>query len=136
MDKRIKDIESKHMKKDVPKFSIGDTVKVHVKIVEEGTRRTQAFEGIVIGERGSGTRASFTVRRISYGEGIERTFPLHAPAVDKVEVIRRGKVKRAKLYYLRKKIGKKTAVEEKIGEPSKQKESPKAPDDVPEEATS
>jgi large subunit ribosomal protein L19 len=114
---KIKSVESKHKKKQVPEFSVGDTVRVYIKIVEEGKQRLQAFEGMVIAKKGSGIKKSFTVRRISYGEGVERIFPLHAPAVNKIEVVRRGKVKRAKLYYLRKKIGKKTTVEEKIGEP-------------------
>lgn len=114
MDK-METITSMYEKKDIPKFSVGDTVKVYLKIVEEGVQRVQAFEGIVIGKKGSGIRESFAVRRISYGEGVERTFLLHEPAIEKVEVIKRGKVKRAKLYYLRKKVGKKTAVKEKIG---------------------
>jgi len=113
MDK-MKIIESKYMKKKLPQFAIGDTVKVYLRIVEEGKQRLQAFEGMVIGRRGSGIKESFTVRRISYGEGVERTFPLHAPTIDHVEVIRRGKVKRAKLYYVRKRVGKKTVVEERI----------------------
>lgn len=113
--KQIQDIEARHMKKEIPEFSIGDTVKVHIKIVEEGKQRIQGFEGIVIGRRGSGIRESFTVRRISYGEGLERIFPLHAPTIDKVEVLKRGKVNRAKLHYLRKKVGKSTKVVEKIG---------------------
>jgi len=119
---KIKAVESKHMKKEKPKFSIGDTVRVYLKIIEEEKQRLQAFEGIVIGKKGSGIRESFTVRRISYGEGLERTFPIHAPSIDKVEIVKQGKVKRAKLYYLRKKIGKKTKVEEKIGPISKRKE--------------
>ena len=119
---KIKAVESKHMKKDEQKFSIGDTVRVYLKIIEEGKQRLQAFEGIVIAKKGSGLRESFTVRRISYGEGLERTFPIHTPSIDKVEVVKQGKIKRAKLYYLRKKIGKKTKVEEKIGPISKGKE--------------
>lgn len=107
-------IEAAHMKKEIPKFNVGDTVKVFVKIVEEEKTRLQAFEGIVIAKKGAGIKESFTVRRISYGEGVERVFPLHSPSVDKIEVVKAGSVKRAKLYYLRKKIGKKTKVEEKI----------------------
>ena len=120
MDKQktIKKIEEKYKKKEMPQFGVGDTVRVYVKIVEEGKQRLQAFEGVVIARRGSGVGEFFTVRRISYGEGVERTFPLHAPTVDKIEVVKHGKVKRAKLYYLRKKIGKKTGVEERIGEES------------------
>ncbi len=116
---KIEETEAKYMKKDAPKFSVGDTVKVFIRIIEEEKQRLQAFEGIVISKKGSGVRESFTVRRVSYGEGVERTFSLHAPSVDKVEITRRGKVRRAKLYYLRKKVGKKTTVEEKIGSISK-----------------
>jgi len=112
---KIKAVESKYLKKEVPQFSIGDTIRVYLKIIEEGKQRLQAFEGIAIGKKGSGTKATFTVRRISYGEGVERTFPLHAPTIDRIEIIKLGKVKRAKLYYLRQKVGKKTKVDEKIG---------------------
>lgn len=101
-------IEKEHMKKEVPKFNVGDAVKVFVKIMEEDNKtRLQAFEGVIISKKGSGVSESFTVRRISYGEGVERTFPLHSPSVDRIEVVKPGKVKRAKLYYIRKKIGKK-----------------------------
>jgi len=122
MDK-VKLVESKYAKKSPPSFSVGDTVKVYIKIIEEGKQRLQAFEGMVIGRRGAGIRESFTVRRISYGEGVERVFPLHATTIEKVEVVRRGKVRRAKLYYLRKKVGKKTEVEEKIGGVSEKEKS-------------
>jgi len=108
----IKELEKEFMKKDIPKFNVGDTVKVSVKIKEGDKTRLQAFEGIVIAKRGSGIRETFTVRRISYGEGVERIFQLHSPLLDSVLVVRRGKVKRAKLYYLRKKVGKGTKVEE------------------------
>lgn len=120
MDK-IKAIEPPDKQKDMPGFQVGDTVKVYLKIIEEGVQRIQAFEGMVIGKKGAGRGESFTVRRISYGEGVERTFPLYAPTIERVEIIRRGKIKRAKLYYLRKKIGKRTAIEEKI-EPASQAE--------------
>ena len=100
-------VEKDYMKKEVPVFRVGDTVKVWVKIREEDKFRLQAFEGVVIKKRGSGISSSFSVRRISYGEGVERTFPLHSPSVDKVEVIKSSKPKRAKLYYMRKKVGKK-----------------------------
>ncbi|MFH0771116.1 MAG: 50S ribosomal protein L19 [Candidatus Omnitrophota bacterium] len=102
-------VEKEYMKKEVPKFKVGDTVKVFVKIIEEDKTRLQVFEGLVIKTRGSGISASFTVRRISYGEGVERTFPLHSPSVDKVELVKSRNVKRAKLYYVRKKLGKKAA---------------------------
>jgi len=107
---KIRHIESDQIKKDIPGFRAGDTVRVYSKIQEEGKTRLQAFEGVVIRLRGSGLRRSFTVRRISYGEGVEKTFPLHSPTVDNIKVVRKGKVRRAKLYYLRKKIGKKSKV--------------------------
>ena len=110
----IRHIEEKHTKKDLPHFNIGDTVLVHVKIKEEDKTRIQVFEGIVIKEKGSGIQRSITVRRISYGEGVERVFPLNSPSLDKIEVKRKGAVRRAKLYYLRKKKGKKSKVDEKI----------------------
>lgn len=108
-------IESKYLKKDVPKFDIGDTVDVQMKIVEEGKARIQTFEGTVIARAGSGLRETFTVRKISYGEGVEMVFPLHTPSIEKVKVVKKGDVRRAKLYYLKRKIGKETKVEEKIG---------------------
>ncbi len=113
MDK-IKLIEERQFKKDVPQFNVGDTVRVEVKIVEEEKSRLQAFEGIVIRKKGSGMKSTFTVRRVSYGEGAERTFHLHSPLIEKVSVVRTGKVRRAKLYYLRKRVGEKIGVEEKI----------------------
>jgi large subunit ribosomal protein L19 len=116
MDKYLKLIEAAQMKKDVPAFGVGDTVDVQVKIVEEGKTRLQSFEGIVIARRGSGLRETFTVRKISYGEGVERIFPLHSPSVDRITLVKKGDVNRAKLYYLKKKVGKETKVEEKIGE--------------------
>jgi len=111
MKEKIKHVESSQIKKGLPEFKPGDTVRVFSKIKEEGKTRLQAFEGTVIGLKGSGLRRSFTVRRISYGEGVEKTFPLHSPSIDSVQVVKKGKVRRAKLYYLRKKIGKKTKVE-------------------------
>jgi large subunit ribosomal protein L19 len=118
MDK-LKKVEEKHTKKEIPKFQVGDTVKVFIKITEEGKQRLQAFEGIAIAKKGAGIRETFTVRRVSYGEGVERIFSLHSPSVDRIQVIRRGKVRRAKLYYLRKKVGKKTVIEEKVATTSK-----------------
>lgn len=112
--KQIELIESAHLKKEVPKFNVGDTVCVYVKIKEEDKVRIQAFEGTLIRKRGRGTKATFTVRKVSYGEGIERTFLLHSPLLDKIEVVRAGKVRRAKLYYLRKKVGKKLKIEERL----------------------
>jgi large subunit ribosomal protein L19 len=106
MDK-IKLIESEYTKRDVPKFNVGDTVKVLVKIVEGDDKiRLHPFEGVVIAKSGSGTKEHFTVRRVSYGEGIERVFPLYSPSIERIEVVRSGKVRRAKLYYLRGKVGK------------------------------
>lgn len=112
MNIKIEELEKELAKKKVPSFNVGDTVRVFVKIKEGDKTRLQAYEGIVIGRKGSGVRETFTVRRISYGEGIERVFQLHSPLVDSVSVIKRGKVKKSKLYYLRKKIGKHTKVEE------------------------
>jgi large subunit ribosomal protein L19 len=102
----LKKIEASSLRKEPLNFSVGDTVKVHVKVVEGDKERIQVFSGIVIGRRGSGINESFTVRRISYGEGVERVFPVHSPRVDKVEVERYGAVRRAKLNYLRDRIGK------------------------------
>ena len=99
-------IESEQFRKDDAKFNVGDTVKVHTKVIEGDKERIQIFSGIVMGRRGRGLNATFTVRRISYGEGVERVFPLHSPRVDKIEVERHGAVRRAKLTYLRKRIGK------------------------------
>jgi len=108
----IKAFTSEQLKTEVPQFNIGDTVKVHVRIVE-GTRvRTQIFEGTVIAKKNGGISESFTVRRVSYGVGTEKTFPLHSPNVQKVEVVRKGKVRRAKLYYLRDRVGKAAKVKE------------------------
>lgn len=107
-------IESEQYRKEPAVFAVGDTVKVHTKVVEGDKERIQIFAGVVIGRRGHGLNSTFTVRRISYGEGVERVFPLHSPRVDKVEVDRKGAVRRAKLTYLRKRIGKgATAVKEK-----------------------
>ena len=113
MDK-IQAFVSEQLKKEVPAFEVGDVVRVHNKI-KEGTReRIQLFEGTVIAKHGGGISETFTVRRISYGVGLEKTFPLHSPNVEKVQLIRAGKVRRAKLYYLRDKVGKDAKVKEKI----------------------
>jgi large subunit ribosomal protein L19 len=114
MNKYIKLVEAVHLKKDIPQFNVGDTIDVLVKIIEEGKTRAQTFEGVVIAKKGSGISETFTVRKISYGEGVERVFPLHSPSIEKIVVMKQGDVKRAKLYYLKKKIGKETKVEEKI----------------------
>jgi large subunit ribosomal protein L19 len=99
-------IESEQFRKDSPKFNVGDTVRVHTKVVEGDKERVQVFTGVVIGIRGHALSQTFTVRRISYGEGVERIFPVHSPRVDKIEVEREGRVRRAKLTYLRKRVGK------------------------------
>ena len=109
----IETLEKEQLRADVPKFGPGDTVKVHAKIVEGTRERIQIFEGVVIGRQGTGVREMFTVRRISYGVGVERMFPVHSPRVDKIEVVRRGAVRRAKLYYLRKLTGKAARIKEK-----------------------
>jgi large subunit ribosomal protein L19 len=107
-------IQSEQFRKDDAKFGVGDSVKVHTKVVEGDKERIQIFSGVVIGKRGRGLNETFTVRRISYGEGVERIFPLHSPRVDKIEVERQGAVRRAKLTYLRNRLGKgATLVKEK-----------------------
>ena len=106
-------IEEQQMKTDIPSFRPGDTVKVHVKIIEGSRERIQVFEGLVIRRRGDGLRETFTVRRVSNGVGVERTFPLHSPRIDKIEVVRRGIVRRAKLYYLRDLYGKAARIRER-----------------------
>lgn len=102
----LSQFETDHAKKEPPALRPGETVRVHVKVVEGEKERTQVFEGIVIGLSGKGNRATFTVRKVSYGVGVERIFPLHSPRIEKVEVVSRGKVRRAKLYYLRERSGK------------------------------
>lgn len=102
----IRQIESEQLRNDLPSFKSGDTVRVHVKVKEGNRERVQVFEGVVIRRRGGGLSETFTVRRVTYGVGVERTFPLHTPRIDKIEVTRRGKVRRARLYYLRDRVGK------------------------------
>ena len=109
----IRLVEAGQLKKDRDGFEPGDTVRVHVKVVEGEKERTQVFEGVVIRKRGEGAKASFTVRRISYGVGVERTFPLHSPRIERMEMIRRGRVRRSKLYYLRQLAGKAARLREK-----------------------
>ena len=109
----IKELESQQLKKEMPVINVGDTVRVQVKVVEGSRERLQAFEGVVIARRNGSVRETFTVRRTSYGIGVERTFPLHSPRVDSITVTRRGKVRRAKLYYLRGLSGKAAKVKEK-----------------------
>ena len=113
MDK-IQAFTSEHLKTEVPQFEIGDSVKVYIRITEGEKTRTQLFEGTVIAKRGGGISETFTVRRVSYGGGVEKTFPIHSPNVEKVVVFRQGKVRRAKLFYLRDRVGKAAKVKEKI----------------------
>ena len=110
----LKLISDAHLKESLPEFNIGDTVKVHVWIREGERERIQVFEGTVIARSGSGIAETFTVRRLSYGVGVERIFPIHSPNVEKVEVSRMGRVRRAKLYYLRDRVGKAAKVKEKL----------------------
>ena len=110
----IKNLTAGMMKEDAPQVKIGQTVKVHVKIREGERERIQVFEGTVIARNNSGIAETFTVRRVSYGVGVERIFPLHSPRIEKIEVLRRGKVRRAKLYYLRDRVGKRAKVKELI----------------------
>ena len=112
MQKLIEDITKEQLRSDLPAFRPGDTVRVHVKVVEGTRERIQLFEGVVIKRRGGGISETFTVRKISYGVGVERTFPVNTPKIAKLEVLRRGKVRRAKLYYLRKLRGKKARIKE------------------------
>ena len=110
---QLKHVEASHLKSDIPEFRSGDTVRVHVKVVEGNKERIQVFQGVVIARKGGGTRETFTVRKVSSGVGVERVFPLHSPIIDKVEVVRHGKVRRAKLYYLRDRQGKAARIKER-----------------------
>jgi large subunit ribosomal protein L19 len=109
----IETLESQYLRDDMPQFRTGDTVRVHAKVVEGGRERIQIFEGVVIKKQGGGLNETFTVRKLSSGVGVERTFPIHSPRVAKVEVARRGKVSRAKLYYLRSRSGKAARIKER-----------------------
>ncbi len=109
----LRTLEQEQMKKDLPAFKPGDTVKVHVKVVEGTRERIQVFEGVVIRRNGGGLRETFTVRRVSYGVGVERIFPVHSPKIEKLEIVRKGKVRRAKLYYLRELRGKAARIKDK-----------------------
>jgi large subunit ribosomal protein L19 len=108
----LDDLDSASLRTDIPDFRPGDTVKVHVKVVEGNKTRVQVFQGVVMGRAGDGVRETFTVRKVSYGVGVERTFPLHTPIIDKVEIVSRGDVRRAKLYYLRNLRGKAAKIKE------------------------
>jgi large subunit ribosomal protein L19 len=114
MNNMIKEIEEEQLKKEVPKFNVGDTVRVYGKIKEGNRERIQVFEGTVLKKQGGSNRATFTVRKNSNGIGVERTWPLHSPNVEKIEVVRTGKVRRAKLNYLRNRVGKKAKVKELV----------------------
>lgn len=114
MQKLIADLTKDQLRTDHPEFRPGDTVKVHAKVVEGTRERIQIFEGVVIKRQNGGIHETFTVRKISYGVGVERTFPLHSPRIDKIEVIRRGRVRRAKLYYIRSLRGKAARIKEKM----------------------
>ena len=105
-------VENAHVRDDIPEFRAGDNVKVHVRVVEGGRERIQVFEGVVLARNGSGSRATFTVRKLSFGVGVERVFPVHAPIISKIEVVRRGDVRRSKLYYLRDRVGKSARIKE------------------------
>ncbi len=109
---RVSVVEREQVKSKIPGFTPGDTVRVHLKVVEGGRERIQAFEGVVIGRKGGGLRETFTVRRISHGIGVERIFPLHSPRIERIDVLRKGKVRQAKLYYLRGKVGREARIRE------------------------
>ena len=106
-------VDAHSLRDDIPEFQPGDTVRVHVRVVEGNRARTQGFEGVVIRRQGSGVRETFTVRKVSFGVGVERTFPVHAPVIDRIERVTQGDVRRAKLYYLRDRVGKASKVKEK-----------------------
>ena len=110
----VKILSEQYMKKELPEMNVGDTVRIMVRVKEGNRERIQLFDGTVIAKRGGGISETFTVRRVSYGVGVEKTFPIHSPKVAKVEVIRTGKVRRAKLYYLRDRVGKASKVKEKL----------------------
>ncbi len=110
---RIRTLEAQALRDDLPEFGVGDTVKVTYKVVEGNRERTQPFEGVVIRRHGAGARETFTVRKVSFAVGVERTFPVHSPKIVKVELVTRGKVRRSKLYYLRDKVGKAARIKER-----------------------
>jgi large subunit ribosomal protein L19 len=118
MHTAIADLERAQIREDIPEFRPGDTLKVHVRVVEGSRTRIQVFQGVVIRRQGGGARETFTVRKISYGVGVERTFPVHSPSIDKIEVVTRGRVRRAKLYYLRSLRGKRARIKERRETPA------------------
>ena len=109
----LNQVENARLRDDIPDFAAGDTLRVHVKVIEGNRQRTQMFEGAVIRRQGSGIRESFTIRKVSFGVGVERTFPLHTPIIERIEFVTRGDVRRAKLYYLRDRVGKRAKIREK-----------------------
>ncbi len=113
-DAKIRLVEKDHMKKELPVFDVGDTVRVSISVKEGDKARSQIFEGIVIAKKGGAIAKNFTVRKMVFGEGVEKVFFLHRPTLEKIEVVKKGRTRRAKLYYLRKKVGKSTKIEEKI----------------------
>jgi len=113
MHTAIADLERAQIREDIPEFRPGDTLKVHVRVVEGSRTRIQVFQGVVIRRQGGGARETFTVRKISYGVGVERTFPVHSPSIDKIELVTKGRVRRAKLYYLRSLRGKRARIKER-----------------------
>ncbi|MDP8958379.1 MAG: 50S ribosomal protein L19 [Actinomycetota bacterium] len=109
---KLDQVESAYLREDIPHFSPGDTVRVHVRVAEAGRERTQVFEGVVLARDGGGLTSTFTVRKVSFGVGVERIFPVHAPIIQRIEVVRRGDVRRAKLYFLRQRVGKAARIKE------------------------
>ncbi len=136
MSNVIETLEQRQLRSDLPEFKAGDTVRVHFRVIEGSRSRVQVFEGVVIKRQGAGVRETFTVRKHSFGVGVERTFPLHSPKIEKIEVIQIGDVNRAKLYYLREKVGKKARVraKQRTGKLSSPSAAPAAPEDAPEPA--
>jgi large subunit ribosomal protein L19 len=131
---RVDPVEKPRLRDDLPDFRPGDTVRVHVRVIEAGRERIQVFQGVVIRRRGGGLRESFTARKISFGVGVERTFPLHSPTIAQIEVTSRGDVRRAKLYYLRQRRGKRARIRElrtpvQTTSPAASAEAPEAPED-------
>ncbi len=120
----IETIEKSQLKTDIPRFRPGDTVRVHVKVVEGDKERIQVFEGVVLRRGGTANRETFTVRKVSYGVGVERTFPLHSPRLEKIEIVQQGQVRRAKLYYLRERSGKAARIEERTLARASSQETP------------
>lgn len=120
----IETIEKSQLRTDIPRFRPGDTVRVHVKVVEGDKERIQVFEGVVLRRGGTANRETFTVRKVSYGVGVERTFPLHSPRLEKIEIVQQGQVRRAKLYYLRKRFGKAARIEERTVARASSQEGP------------